>query len=157
MFERQWNPLHGYQDRLGYWSVTLSAGPVHKRYNIHRLVLEAFVGHRPDGMECRHLDGHASNSKLSNICWGTPSENAKDKIRHGTSVMCLRPDLYPRLQGEDHPKSKLTNADVFAIKQSLRHETQTVIARRYSVSKMTISFIARGLTWKHLNHFTEIP
>jgi hypothetical protein len=51
---------------------------------IHRLVLEAFVGPCPDGMQCRHLDGDRANNCLSNLAWGTPEENQRDRIRHGT-------------------------------------------------------------------------
>lgn len=38
---------------LGYHT-TILAG---RRVQVHRLVLEAFVGPCPPGMECRHLDG----------------------------------------------------------------------------------------------------
>lgn len=51
---------------------------------VHRLVLEAFIGPCPSGMECRHLDGNPSNNRLENLLWGTPLENANDRRRHGT-------------------------------------------------------------------------
>jgi hypothetical protein len=47
-------------------------------------VLEAFVGPRPPGLECRHLDGNPANSVLANLAWGTHSENMQDRVRHGT-------------------------------------------------------------------------
>src|ERR1044072_2359706 len=52
-------------------------------YMVHRIVLEAFVGPRPAGMECRHLDGNPGNNNLSNLQWGTPLQNAADRKAHG--------------------------------------------------------------------------
>lgn len=50
---------------------------------VHRLVLEAFVGPCPPGMEARHLDGNPANNVLRNLAWGTKSENELDKVRQG--------------------------------------------------------------------------
>lgn len=51
---------------------------------VHRLVLEAFVGPCPDdGMECLHADGDPANNHVTNLRWGTRSENNLDKVRHG--------------------------------------------------------------------------
>jgi hypothetical protein len=51
---------------------------------VHRLVLAAFVGPCPEGMEVRHLDGNPANTRLANLRYGTHSENELDKVRHGT-------------------------------------------------------------------------
>lgn len=53
---------------------------------VHRIVLEAFVGLRPEGMVCRHLDGNGLNNNLSNLKWGTVKENYKDMVKHGRSL-----------------------------------------------------------------------
>lgn len=53
---------------------------------VHRLVLNAFVGARPDGMEGCHNDGDPTNNHLSNLRWDTQSENQRDSVRHGTHV-----------------------------------------------------------------------
>ena len=50
---------------------------------IHKLVCEAWHGARPEGMECRHLDGNPLNSVPENLAWGTHSENMRDCITHG--------------------------------------------------------------------------
>jgi hypothetical protein len=59
----------------------------HNLRYIHVLVLETFVGERPDGMVARHLDGDTSNNQLKNLCWGTPTENMADRERHGNHLI----------------------------------------------------------------------
>jgi hypothetical protein len=52
--------------------------------------MEAFVGLRPKGLETRHLDGDPSNNQLSNLAYGTSSENHLDMVRHGTHAFSSR-------------------------------------------------------------------
>jgi hypothetical protein len=56
-----------------------------KSHKVHRLVMEAFVGPCPEGMEVRHLDGDGGNNNLVNLRYGTHKENMQDTIIHGTS------------------------------------------------------------------------
>jgi len=67
-----------------YRYVTLCNEKGNRYADVHRLVLEAFVGPCPDGMESRHLDGDGSNNDVRNLCWGTRSENELDMVGHGT-------------------------------------------------------------------------
>jgi hypothetical protein len=61
------------------------AGEKERNVTVHSLVLEAFVGPRPDGMQCRHFpDRNPTNNRVSNLSWGTPLENANDRRVHGT-------------------------------------------------------------------------
>lgn len=59
--------------RAGYKQVsdTKKQGAVH----IHTLVLLAWQGPKPDGMEVMHLDGNPANNRLENLKYGTHSEN----------------------------------------------------------------------------------
>lgn len=52
---------------------------------VHTLVLEAFVGPRPDGLVCCHGDGNPQNNTVENLRWGTARENSQDALRHGTN------------------------------------------------------------------------
>lgn len=45
---------------------------------IHTLMLEAFVGPRPNGEFGRHLDDNPDRNILSNLKWGTISDNQVD-------------------------------------------------------------------------------
>lgn len=53
------------------------------RFLIHRLVLEAFLGPCPEGMEACHWDDNPRNNRLSNLRWDTRAENMRDQVRNG--------------------------------------------------------------------------
>lgn len=114
---------------------------------VHRLVLETFVGPCPEGMQCRHLDGNPANNLLSNICWGTPGENAADKERHGTKV-----------RGSKHGAAKLTE-NVVAEIRALRSQgiRLKALASRFGVSEGAINSVIRGKHWKHTYQNTFTP
>lgn len=64
-----------------------------RTFHVHRLVLLAFVGPMPTGMQTRHLNGNATDNRLDNLAYGTPTENGADRKLHGTSgrkAQCLR-------------------------------------------------------------------
>lgn len=118
-----------------------------KKYSlqIHRLVLETFVGPCPKGMEGRHLDGNSSNNNLKNLKWRTHSENMLDAVKHGTA-----PGL--KSIGENNGRSKLTTKDVRMIVYMYRTKlfTQREIAEIYNVSRTTVYHIMTRKKWKHI-------
>lgn len=86
MMLRQW------KDQDGYWQTRCGTG---SPFLVHRLVLSAFVGPCPDGMQGCHNNADRSDARLVNLRWDTPRENSADMIRHGNSPMatkreCLR-------------------------------------------------------------------
>lgn len=50
---------------------------------VHHLVLEAFVGLRPEGTEACHEDDDSANNHLSNLRWDTHLANMADRARNG--------------------------------------------------------------------------
>lgn len=70
--------------------VALCRGDGGRSFRVHRLVMEAFVGDLPEGMEVRHLDDDPDNNRLSNLVYGTRSENVLDRVRNGTHHMANR-------------------------------------------------------------------
>jgi hypothetical protein len=71
------------QRKDGYLRVDLSRGGKVTKKLVHVLVLEAFVGLCPPGMEARHVhDRTRSNCAAWNLAWGTKAENGADKRRH---------------------------------------------------------------------------
>lgn len=67
----------------GYPRIAMTRMGVREYRAIHVMVLETFVGLRPDGMEACHSDDNKLNNNVSNLRWDTQSENAKDIVRHG--------------------------------------------------------------------------
>ncbi len=68
----------------GYLRVNLRRDGARRLYAVHRLVLEAFIGPAPEGIEGHHFDGDQTNNALSNLSWGTPKENWEGRRRRGT-------------------------------------------------------------------------
>lgn len=68
----------------GYAAVTLDRDGQKSNHLVHGLVLLAFVGPRPPGLVTRHLNGISTDNSVSNLTWGTQSENMYDRVRHGT-------------------------------------------------------------------------
>ena len=68
----------------GHLRVSLWSGGRRTQVFVHRLVLEAFRGSAPAGMEACHNDGNPTNNRLDNLRWDTQSANQLDRVRHGT-------------------------------------------------------------------------
>lgn len=119
----------------------VSLYPANKTFYVHRLVLIAFVGPCPDGMEACHEDGNVLNNALPNLRWDTPSANAADKIRHGTHK-----------QGIQMPCAKLTTEEVLRIREEAETSsvTKRFLATKYRVHEMTIGRILKRQIWKHV-------
>ncbi|CAN5951037.1 unnamed protein product [Sphagnum jensenii] len=81
-------------DSRGYTQVSLFIEGRVVTCKVHSLVLETFVGPRPEGMEACHFpDSDPSNNKLQNLRWDTHSENVRDRFRHregATNKTCTR-------------------------------------------------------------------
>lgn len=105
-----------------------------RKLRIHHAVLLAFGFTRPDGTECRHLDGDSGNNSLSNLRWGTRQENSDDKFLHGR-VPC----------GEAKHDARLTVEQALAIKHDTR--SARAVGRDYGVSHTAVLRIRRGTRW----------
>jgi hypothetical protein len=60
------------------------------RRRVHHVVLEAFVGPCPPGMIGLHYDDNPFNNHLSNLRWGTHSDNMYDMVRNGNHAGALK-------------------------------------------------------------------
>lgn len=136
----RWKVLKPLKDKDGYMHFGLCRDKKVHRRSAHRLVLEAFVGPRPAGQECRHLNGIRDDNRLANICWGTVVENKADMVVHGTAF-----------RGEHHPQAKLSEAQVLGIR-AMRADgyTRAAIAARYGTNKGNVKNILQRRTWKHV-------
>lgn len=131
-----WVRLRPQPTKKGYLKVAI--GNRHKRL-VHRLVLEAFVGIRPDGTMCCHDNGDPSDNRLANLRWGTNKENCADKIAHGTIA-----------RGRRVASAKLTDDDACAIVERRRSgATQQSIADAFGVGRTTVRDVLDGRYWCH--------
>jgi hypothetical protein len=67
--------------RDGYIQVCLARNGRHSWVMVHRLVLLAFVGPAPEGMECCHGNHDPWDNRLVNLRWGTQLENFRDVVQ----------------------------------------------------------------------------
>ncbi len=116
----------------GYLHVNLCNDGKVRAHMVHRLVMLAFIGPCPAGMEVCHNNGNPADNRLGNLRYDTRKANAADRIKHGTHGL------------------KLTADDVDEIRR-LRAcgLTQQVIAARFGISRMAISLILLGKRWAH--------
>ena len=115
----------------------LQDGKRKRRVNIALLVLETFIGIKPDGhVVCHGKKGRLCNH-LSNLSYGTMSKNMLDRWRDGTMP-----------HGSHHANSKLNVNDVKAIRQ-LRDDgiSCSKIAAKFGVCKDVISRIHQRKQW----------
>lgn len=76
--------LRACRRRSGHYACSLGDGKRQSVRVVHQLVLEAFVGPRPEGYEACHNNGDPSDNRVENLRWDTKSANALDSVRHGT-------------------------------------------------------------------------
>lgn len=127
-------------DAQGYQRVTVRIWGGPRWIPVHQLVVFAFHGPRPVGMEVRHLNGNKLDNRAANLAWGTHDENEADRLRHGGV-----------LKGERHGNAKLTASDVAQIRaRAAAGETLTSIGREFHVTHQSVSLIVRRIGWSHL-------
>ena len=128
-------------DKDGYLRVNLTQNGKAYYSSVHRLVLMAYKGVCPKGMECRHLDNDRQNNDLNNLKWDTKKKNQGDRVKYGTDVI-----------GENNPSAKLTEKDVRNIVTlyDVGLYSQRRIASEYGITQVNVGKIVRKDTWKHL-------
>ena len=131
----------------GYRHVCLSKDGIVSTVHLHRIVANAFLGMKPEGADVvRHLDGNPSNNDVSNLAWGSFSENEADKSRHGRVA-----------HGERNGFSKLTESQVIDLRlRFARGDNRMAMAREFGISKCNLYAICRGDRWKHLIETHEL-
>ena len=111
-----------------------------KTYQVHAIVLDAFVGPKPEGLEARHHNNVRDDNRLDNLSWATRSVNNLDKHAHGTMPI-----------GEKHSQAKLTESQVKELRRKLhKGSTFAAISEEYGITHVTAARIYRGILWSHV-------
>ncbi len=121
-------------------------GRNNQRY-VHHLVLETFVGPRPEGMQALHYDDNPQNNHIPNLRWGTRKENSDDARRNGRSPRRKHYDI-----GENHPGSVLTEKQAYRILELWNEgfSNKSELGRMFGVSQTSVHHLIIGKSWKHL-------
>lgn len=110
-----------------------------RSWDVHQLVLRAFVRSPLSGEMCRHLNGVPHDNRLENLTWGTQGENMQDRKHHGAPT-------------------KLSVAQVAMVKRLLIDNVLSCreIARIYCVSKTTVQNINHNRVHKDVRPAPEL-
>lgn len=111
-----------------------------RAFFVHRLVAEAFIGLcPPDKSHVAHIDGDPQNNAPSNLYWATPTDNARDRLRHGTYA-----------SGQDHHMARINDDDARIMRAwfHIGGETIASISRRYMTTERIVSGVVNGHTYK---------
>lgn len=129
--------------KTGYWCVVVYRDDRNHgdKVPVHKLVALAWIGPRPVGMICRHLDGNKDNNHYANIAYGSCQDNMDDKIRHGNLMF-----------GEKHARSKMTEASVVSCRDRYAAgERICDLAREHNVHWSAMNAAIKGRNWRYLN------
>ena len=107
-----------------------------QKYYLHQLVLEAFVGEKPLGYECDHINRNKHDNSLKNLRYITVAENRSHK-------------------GQEHPAAKLNNEKVKMIRMMWdSHKglgiTQKKLSELFDVTATAISSVITRRSWSHI-------
>ena len=134
---------YGSRKRSGecYWAVALRKNGTAKNFNVARLVSEAFIGPRPEGMEVNHKDDNKANNAEVNLEYVTPAVNKQKGWETGAYWH----------HGQAHPRAKLTDDQVRLI-WSIRNDgyAEKDVADYFGVAFNVVGNIWRKRIWVHL-------
>lgn len=122
----------------GYMSVWICS----RNFTIHSLVMQEFVGIRPDGMVINHINGIKWDNRLENLEYCTQSHNIQQDFVHKRRSLI----------GEKNTQSKLKESDVLEIIELYRtgNYSYSKLAKKYNISVSGVSSIFNGHCWSYL-------
>ena len=124
----------------GYLYLGVKLNGKQTNFQIHRLVMRAFVG--PSDLQVNHKNGDKHDNRLENLEYVTPAENQQ----HSRDV------LKTFQMGERHHNHKLTEADIpdiFLLAKSGVSKNQ--IGRMFGVTGANICYILKRKGWRHVH------
>jgi hypothetical protein len=124
----------------GYRRISLTQDGEDSGHFVHRLVLEAFVGPRPDGMQACHQNGVRSDNRCTNLRWDTCKRNHADKRAHGTAQI-----------GEKHPRAILDEASVVQMRVHKGWLGSDVLASTFGVCRSAVVKVWSKQLWPHVD------
>ncbi|WP_158808636.1 NUMOD4 motif-containing HNH endonuclease [Beijerinckia sp. L45] len=127
------------EGRLKYFGLTLWKDGKRVDRAVHTLVMQAFVGPRPDGCEIAHRSGDPTDNRLTELRYTTHIDNCNDRRAHGTEAI-----------GERNPSAKLCEMDILMIRCNAAGLTVRELAAQHKVSRSAIYAAQSGQSWSHI-------
>ena len=146
----EWHRMIPSKDRDGYSVLKLSSSEGDRSCRLNIIMLLAFVGPPPEGMEhptAAHLNGRKEDNRLANLQWKTQRDNCADKRIHGTHQ-----------EGEAHPRAILNVEAVQRIRTLRAGGMQWKdIAEAVGLPFHAVKAAGLGRSWKHVPSTAENP
>lgn len=73
--------LKGIHSNRGYRCVELSIKGFNKKFQVHRLIMIAFIGYKEGKPQVNHINGIRHDNRVENLEWCTASENIQHTFR----------------------------------------------------------------------------
>jgi hypothetical protein len=119
----------------GYLMVHLGVDKKKFNVSVHRLVLEAFVGKCPEGMEGCHNNNISNDNRIENLRWDTHENNNKDRKRHGTYKTGKDHHMY----GKPMPEELKQRLIKFHIGRKTSEETKRKMSESHKKRLLNVS------------------
>lgn len=133
--------------KFGYHSVRCCAKKVHKRFLLHRLVLQSFCGIKEGCAIAGHKDDNPRNNDLTNLYWTTQSENVQKAYDAGRAKS---PKVMTGKSGKLHHNSKEIVGYNESGNEVIRFESISIARiNGYHMAYTRKGLRAKGLTFKY--------
>lgn len=120
-----------------YLSVTAGG----RKLLVHHAIALTWIGPRPEGAECLHLNGQPRDNRAENLKWATRQEVVDNEIARGTH--------YKPAPGTPSSHRRLTDQQVELVRiRLLAGETARTVAEDFNVTTSAISLLRTGRTYK---------
>lgn len=128
-----WRRLSSRLHHSGYFIVNIRVNGDLRVEFVHKLVLLAFVGQRPEGQQaCHWPDPDTKNNSIANLRWDTFKANRREQRPRGKSIDRGR-------------VAKLNEEAVAEIRRRVAGgESRKALAREYRCHYTTISYLVSG-------------
>lgn len=144
-------PIPPHNPRLGpcwLWQASRNAGG-YGSFGIdngtglaHRVSYTIHYGPIPEGLDVLHRCDVRACVRPAHLFLGTDQDNVDDKVAKGRHAV---------LRGSDHGEAKLTEAEVYDIRQrAADDERYADIAAEYGIAAGYVTMIVAGKVWKHV-------
>jgi len=145
----------------GYLHIDLHRGQGPKCVSVHLLVLESFVGPRPEGQYANHRNGVKTDNRLDNLEWVTPSRNSQHAYDTGLAQSgdshYSRREPWRLVRGDKVGTSTTSEETARAVVADLIVGMKgRIVAARHGVTEQVVSRIKCRTAWRHLTEGTDL-